>query len=107
MSKVSLKHGTKTLLMVEGKHEVDFFEALMKTRCIPQESFQVMDLAGKNNLAINLKTIKNDPEFHGILSLGIVRDADYLLSASPDRPPYSSTAAESATIRRGEGRPAC
>jgi hypothetical protein len=64
------------LLIVEGTHEVAFFEALMRARGIPSDPIQVLSLGGKTNLFRNIETLKLDAKFADVVTLAIVRDAD-------------------------------
>lgn len=64
------------LLIVEGKDEVNFFDALR--RHIGISGIQVEDFAGKNNLSgpDGLGVLKVRPGFNSVYSIGIVRDGD-------------------------------
>jgi len=63
------------LLIVEGKDEELFFEALMKN--LGLTDIQILPIGGKFKLRENLKHIvKVSPNFHLVTSLGIIRDAN-------------------------------
>ena len=61
-------------LLVEGREEELVFGALLRELGI--NDVQIQNCRGKDNLAIVLLEIAQDPEFHLINSIGIVRDAD-------------------------------
>ncbi len=62
------------LLLVEGRDEENFFEAAFIH--LKLTDIQVLGVAGKTKLTGELKVIKADPNFLGLQSLAIVRDAD-------------------------------
>ena len=63
------------LLIVEGKDEELFFEALMKN--LGLTDIQILPIGGKTKLRENLRHLVNKvPDFDMVTSLGIVRDAD-------------------------------
>ncbi len=63
------------VLLVEGKDDVGFFEALLKKLGITQ--IQVTSIEGVDNLELELGLLKKDPNFKNMGKvLGIVRDAD-------------------------------
>jgi hypothetical protein len=62
------------LLLGEGREEVLFFEALIDH--LKLHNIQIMEIGGKDNLRKNLKALTKAQGFDGVLSLGIVRDAD-------------------------------
>jgi hypothetical protein len=64
------------LLVVEGKDEGLFFEAVLR-EYLHLSDIQVLPIGGKTNLGQNLKALKNDPNFPQVTALAIVRDADY------------------------------
>ena len=64
----------ENLLLVEGRDEELFFEALLRHMGI--NSIQVLPIAGKDNLRPNLKMLVLSPRFSEVVSLGIVRDAN-------------------------------
>ena len=61
-------------LLVEGRDEELFFGALLRDLGI--DGVQIQNCRGKDNLPIVLLEIAQDPDFHLINSIGIVRDAD-------------------------------
>ncbi|KFZ32293.1 hypothetical protein JS44_12375 [Anoxybacillus flavithermus] len=76
-SAVSLKPREITrekLLLVEGKDEVNFFEALLEQSGI--EGFEIIDVGGKRNFAKELKMLALLTGFEKVKTLIIVRDAD-------------------------------
>lgn len=62
------------VLVVEGKDEELFFEALI--RYMRLQHVQVLSIGGKTNLRANLKALALSPGFANVVSLGIIRDAD-------------------------------
>ncbi|MCP4602201.1 MAG: hypothetical protein GY847_17075 [Proteobacteria bacterium] len=62
------------LLIVEGNHERDFFKAWLQT--LDKDDIQVMPIGGKDMLPANLRSLVKQSNFHTVLSLLIVRDAD-------------------------------
>lgn len=63
------------VLLVEGKDDVGFFEALIKHLRITQ--VQVTSIEGVDKLELELGLLKKDPNFKNMgRALGIVRDAD-------------------------------
>ena len=64
------------LLLVEGKDEVNFFDALLRYMGYGGDSFHIVDAGGKSNIKNELKTLTKLPGFTFARSLGIVRDAD-------------------------------
>ena len=62
------------LLLGEGREEVLFFGALIDY--LKLHDIQIMEIGGKDNLRKNLKALTKAQGFDGVLSLGIVRDAD-------------------------------
>jgi len=64
------------LLLVEGKDDLLFFDALIKQQNL--QNIQIISYEGKPNLRRFLKSVLvKSPEFHNrVNSLGIVRDAD-------------------------------
>ncbi len=71
-----IERGRTKLLIVEGTHEVAFFDALMRARGIASDTIQVLNLGGKNTLFRNLSALQLDALFASVDSLAIVRDAD-------------------------------
>jgi len=66
------------LLIVEGKEDELFFEALMKRQSL--QDIQIMAIGGKVKLRENLKALVLSPSFAKVISLAVVRDAN----ADPD-----------------------
>ena len=63
------------LLIVEGKDEKLFFEALIENMNLTD--IQIFPIGGKTKLKENLKhLVKVSPNFHLVTSLGIIRDAN-------------------------------
>lgn len=62
------------LLIVEGNHERDFFDAWFFHLGITE--IQVLPIGGKTQLAGNLKALVKQANFSSVVSLVIVRDAD-------------------------------
>lgn len=63
------------LLLVEGKEDVFFFEALMKDQGL--QDIQIINAEGKDKFEPKLKALSSSPQFRTIvISLGVVRDAD-------------------------------
>ncbi len=77
-----LEFSRPCLLIVEGKDDQCFFEALLSylsssggLQSISQ-SFDIYNLNGKDRLNDVLKTIKQTPGFESVKALGIVRDSN-------------------------------
>ncbi|MBI3079007.1 MAG: hypothetical protein HYY85_18810 [Deltaproteobacteria bacterium] len=66
------------VLVVEGKDEGLFFEALIGH--LGLQAVQVLPIGGKTQLRRNLAALKLAPGFHRVVCLGVVRDAN----ADPD-----------------------
>ncbi|MDP8240766.1 MAG: hypothetical protein P9X24_16890 [Candidatus Hatepunaea meridiana] len=62
------------LLIVEGKDEENFFNALLKESNI--SGIQILSIGGKEKIHKNLSMLSVSPGFPDIVSIGIVRDAD-------------------------------
>jgi len=62
------------LLLVEGSHEVKFFNCLLESMQI--DDVQVERLGGKHLFKPNIKNLPGYPGFSGVTSIGIVRDAN-------------------------------
>lgn len=62
------------LLLVEGKDEEYFFDALIKYLEI--NNIQVLSFEGKSNLKNKLNVVKYAHSFEDVTAIGIVRDAD-------------------------------
>ncbi len=65
----------KNLLLVEGRDEVFFFGALL--RHLERDDVQVLEYKGKGNLRSTLKALRNQGGWRALLSIVVVRDADY------------------------------
>ncbi|MBI1280029.1 MAG: hypothetical protein GC179_18015 [Anaerolineaceae bacterium] len=67
--------GRPALLMVEGKEDIRFFNALIKK--LNLENIQVSEYEGKNQMRRAILALKNEDMFlNNIIALGVVRDAD-------------------------------
>jgi len=64
----------KRLILVEGSHEVKFFEAFLKHMNI--SGIQVKECGGKENMIKKMPVITKLPGFESIERLVVVRDAD-------------------------------
>ena len=62
------------LLIVEGNHERDFFEAWLKH--LERDDIQVMPIGGKTLLRESLRVLVKQADFKMVKSLVVVRDAD-------------------------------
>lgn len=62
------------LLVVEGKEDELFFEALVEHLSL--RDFQIYSAGGKERLRNNLIALAKTPGFSEVVSLGVVRDAD-------------------------------
>ncbi len=65
----------ESLLLVEGKDEVGFFEALLKHMALIN-TIQIIDIGGKDTLKKTLPTLLLTPNFSRVKKYGIIRDAD-------------------------------
>jgi len=63
------------LLLVEGKDEVEFFEAFLKT-IKAHNIIQSIELGGKDNFKNEFPALLLSPNFSDVKRYGIVRDAD-------------------------------
>ncbi len=63
-----------TVLIVEGKDEEQFFDALINY--IGLKGIQILPIGGKTRLKYNLKALVSTTRFSEIKSLGIIRDAN-------------------------------
>ena len=75
------RHGTRIrsdrLLLVEGRDEVNLFDALMKHRLDAEPTVQVIDAGGKDRFSKNLRALQADARSRPpLLAIGVVRDAD-------------------------------
>jgi hypothetical protein len=64
------------LVLVEGRDEQQLFDGLLVAH-LGRSDVQVLPIAGKTKLAINLLVLAGDPAFRSVDSLMIVRDADH------------------------------
>lgn len=62
------------LLLVEGRDEINFFTAFLSHDNI--SDIQIIESKGKEQFPAELELIINDPDFDGVTSIGVVRDAD-------------------------------
>ncbi len=62
------------ILLVEGKDEVRFFEALFKAKDI--QNVQIIDCGGIYKFKKDFPTLKNTSEFNKVTSLAIIQDAN-------------------------------
>ena len=73
----SLRIHSDWLLLVEGRDEVNLFNALMKHRLDAEPKIQVIDAGGKDKFSRNLKAIQTAARAQPTLrAIGVVRDAD-------------------------------
>ena len=73
----SMRISSDWLLLVEGRDEVNLFNALMKHRLDPEPETQVIDAGGKDKFPRNLKAIRTAARARPTLrAIGVVRDAD-------------------------------
>ena len=75
------RHGTQIrsdrLLLVEGKDEVNLFNALMKHCLDAEPTVDVIEAGGKDRFSKNLRAIQADARSRpSLLAIGVVRDAD-------------------------------
>jgi len=62
------------LLIVEGKDEENFFNALFN--CLEIDNIQILPIGGVTQINKNLKALRISPDFSAVQVIGIVRDAD-------------------------------
>lgn len=62
------------LLLVEGNHERDVFEAWLKD--LKRNDIQIMPIAGKTRLRENLQSLVKQSAYPTVMNLVVVRDAD-------------------------------
>jgi hypothetical protein len=62
------------LLLVEGNHEKDFFDAWLKF--LKRDDIQVMTFEGKTSFKRFIRLIVKQSEFQSVVSILIIRDAD-------------------------------
>ena len=75
------RHGTRIqsdrLLLVEGKDEVNLFDALMKHCLDTEPTVQVIDAGGKDRIPKSLRALSTAARARpSLLVIGVVRDAD-------------------------------
>lgn len=68
------KLNSSKLLLVEGRDEVEFFEAFFKYLNISE--FQIINAEGKDNFQNHILSLKAVEGFNKIKIIGIIRDAD-------------------------------
>ena len=72
-----LRIRSDSLLLVEGRDEVNLFDALMKHSLAAEPRIQVIDAGGKDRFSKRLQAIQTAAQAHPTLrSVGVVRDAD-------------------------------
>lgn len=101
------------VLLVEGKDEKHFFEALLKSLSLTNPSVSVISVDGKGNFKHQIDALVQGPDFNAIQLLGIVRDADQehdsafqglvelLKKYKLNRPSFPNTFSEGGTPRVG------
>ncbi|MFO0612360.1 MAG: DUF3226 domain-containing protein [Polyangiaceae bacterium] len=72
-SKTNIKISNSRLLLVEGKDEVNFFNALLERVGL---NFQVLPVDGKSKFRSTLDLLRNDPRWSELTQLIAIRDAD-------------------------------
>lgn len=72
----------KKLLAVEGKDDVEFFEALLKDMKIGE--CEIREVGGKDQFKNKIPALVKVPGFSNVQRLGIIRDADKNPSAAFD-----------------------
>ncbi|KPA17569.1 hypothetical protein MHK_002234 [Candidatus Magnetomorum sp. HK-1] len=72
---MNIKIEKDILLLVEGKDEVEFFEALLKY-INANESAQIIEVGGKDKFKNEFPTLLLSPNFDSVKKYAIVRDAD-------------------------------
>ncbi len=70
----TLKIQKSKILVVEGKDEELFFQALLSY--LDLTDIQILPVGGKSRLAANIKAVKNLPDFGSVSVLAVIRDAD-------------------------------
>lgn len=71
---MSIKITKSSILIVEGKDEVNFFSAFFSIK--EKAEIQVIDFEGKNNFPSKIKTLPLIPGFDLVTKIGFIRDAD-------------------------------
>jgi hypothetical protein len=74
MAQQQIEIRSDRLLVVEGRDEYLFFEALLKH--IGISNIQIIPIGGKANLRNNLLLLKISPGFQNVKAIGLVRDCD-------------------------------
>jgi len=74
MAEISLEILKSGLIVVEGREDKLFFDALIKH--LSFDNIQVLPISGKTELRRYLRTIIQTPGFDEVKSLGIARDAN-------------------------------
>jgi len=74
VDEVSIKIYQKKILAVEGKDEVNYFEALLK--CVGISDVQIIDVAGRGNYGKIIPALIRTKGFSEVIALAIVCDAD-------------------------------
>lgn len=69
-----LRIKSNQLLLVEGKDEVSFFEALLNEQTI--ENFQVISVGGKDQFKGKFPALVKSEGFSEVNTLGLIRDAE-------------------------------
>ncbi len=65
------------VILVEGRDEINFFDALLRhMQIIPEVDVQLKEVGGKENFRYELPAFLNDPNFSLVRAYAIVRDAD-------------------------------
>ncbi len=65
----------ETLLLVEGRDEIEFFKALLKHINV-RDNVQLIEVGGKHNFKNEFPALLLSPNFSIVRKYGIVRDAD-------------------------------
>lgn len=73
---MALNIDSKILLLVEGKDEVSFFEAVIEKLNLSEAKIQIIPVAGKGNFPNHLEALLNTPGFSDVNTIAIIRDAD-------------------------------
>jgi hypothetical protein len=74
------------ILLVEGKDEIGFFEALCKK--IDINDIQIIETGGKDKFKDELPAIKNSSGFEKVISIAVIRDADNSVDAAMNSVKY-------------------
>ena len=65
---------SQKILLVEGKDEVNFFEAFLRYKNL--DSIKLINCEGKDKLKEKLSALKKAPDFNTVTSLAIIQDAN-------------------------------